>query len=47
MITKLYRQLQTVILMTADGFQLERESIGKIADLPDPPTPDPETEETN
>ena len=31
------RQLQTVILMTADGFQLERESIGQIADLPDPP----------
>lgn len=37
------RQLQTVILMTADGFILERESIGAIADLPDPePAPEPE-----
>lgn len=29
------RQLQTAILMTADGFVLEKESIGEIADLPD------------
>lgn len=29
------RQLQTVILMSADGFVIERESIGAIADLPD------------
>lgn len=34
------RQLQTVICMTADGFQIEKKSIGRIADLPDP-------EETN
>ena len=30
------RQLQTVMVMTADGFQIEKKSIGKIADLPDP-----------
>lgn len=30
------RQLQTVIVMTADGFLIEKKSIGKIADLPDP-----------
>ena len=29
------RQLQTVILMSADGFVIERESIGAVADLPD------------
>ena len=35
------RQLQTVILMTADGGVLDRKYIGKIADLPDP-EPEPE-----
>lgn len=30
------RQLQTVILMSADGFVIERENIGAIADLPEP-----------
>ena len=30
------RQLQTVILMTADGAVLDRKFIGKVADLPDP-----------
>lgn len=29
------RQLQTAIVMSADGFILERESIGAIADVPD------------
>ena len=29
------RQLQTVLLMSADGFVLMKESIGRIADLPD------------
>jgi hypothetical protein len=29
------RQLQTVILMSADGFVIDRKNIGKIADLPD------------
>ena len=29
------RQLQTVILMSADGFVLRKETIGKIADDPD------------
>jgi len=29
------RQLQACILMTVDGFVLERTSIGQIADLPD------------
>lgn len=37
------RQLQTVVLMTADGNMLERRSYGQIADLPDP-EPEPETE---
>lgn len=36
------RQLQTVILMTADGGVLDRKFIGKVADLPDP---EPEVEE--
>ena len=36
------RQLQTVILMSADGFVLERKSDGAIADLPDP---EPEIED--
>ena len=30
------RQLQTVLLRTADGAVLDRKFIGKIADLPDP-----------
>lgn len=30
------RQLQTVILMTADGRQIMRESYGAIAPIPDP-----------
>ena len=30
------RQLQTAICMTADGFILAEQSIGAIADLPDP-----------
>ena len=30
------RQLQTVILMSADGFIVESESVGEIAELPDP-----------
>ena len=29
------RQLQTAILMSADGFVIEREAIGAIADVPD------------
>ena len=29
------RQLQTAILMSADGFVIEREAIGAIADIPD------------
>ena len=37
------RQLQTAMVMTADGFQVEKRSIGKIADLPDPEP----VEETN
>lgn len=39
------RQLQTVMVMTADGFVIKKESIGKIADLPDP-EPEP-VEKTN
>lgn len=30
------RQLQTVILLTADGREVERQYIGAVADLPDP-----------
>lgn len=30
------RQLQTVMVTTADGFQVEKRSIGQIAELPDP-----------
>ena len=30
------RQLQTVILMTADGFVIAKEALGQIAELPDP-----------
>lgn len=30
------RQLQTVLLMTADGFVLDCKTDGRIADLPDP-----------
>ena len=40
------RQLQTVILMTAAGQIIDRQTIGKIADDPDPElTPEPEPEE--
>ncbi len=39
------RQLQTVILMSADGFIIERECIGQVADLPEPePESEPESE---
>ena len=39
------RQLQTVMLMSADGFVIDTKHIGKIADLPDPePEPEPEAE---
>lgn len=37
------RQLQTVVVMTADSFVVEKRSIGKIADVPEP-TPEPEEE---
>lgn len=37
------RQLQTVICMTADGFLIEKKSIGRIADLPDPEPVESET----
>lgn len=37
------RQLQTVLLRTADGAVLDRKFIGRIADLPDP-EPEPEDE---
>ncbi len=37
------RQLQTVILMSADGFVIESSHIGRIAELPEP---EPEPEET-
>ena len=37
------RQLQTVVVMTADGFVVEKRTIGKIADIPEP-TPEPEEE---
>lgn len=36
------RQLQMVMLMTADGFVIDKKTIGKIADLPDT---EPEVEE--
>lgn len=36
------RQLQTVVLQTADGFQIERKSVGQLLD----PQPQPEPEET-
>lgn len=41
MCTRDDRQLQTVVLMSADGFIIEREAIGQIADLPDS-EPEPE-----
>ena len=36
MCTRDDRQLQSVILMSADGWVLKQDSIGKIADIPDP-----------
>lgn len=37
------RQLQTVILMGADGFVIDKKSLGQIADVPEPePEPEPE-----
>ena len=40
------RQLQTVILMTAAGQQIDRQTLGAIAPDPDPePTPESEPEE--
>ena len=36
------RQVQTVMLVTADGFVVDKKSIGQLADIPDP---EPETEE--
>ncbi len=38
------RQLQTVILMTADGFVVEEKHLGAIADLPDPEEAEETTE---
>lgn len=41
------RQLQTVAVMTADGFIVDKRTIGKLADVPEPtpePTPEPEAE---
>lgn len=39
------RQLQTVILMSADGYILDKKQLGRIADLPDPePEPEEPTE---
>lgn len=41
------RQLQTVLLRTADGALIDRKWIGRIADIPEPqpePTPEPEPE---
>ena len=38
------RQLQTVVVMTADGFVVDNRTIGKIADIPEP-TPEPKPEE--
>lgn len=37
------RQLQAVMVTTADGFQVEKRSIGQIADLPDPEPVESET----
>ena len=37
------RQMQTVTLETADGFQLYKKSMGALAELPDP-EPEPEEE---
>ena len=34
------RQLQTVVVMTADGFVVDTRTIGKLADIPEP-TPEP------
>lgn len=38
------RQLQTVMLYSADGYVIDHKAIGKLADLPDP-EPEPEPEE--
>lgn len=38
------RQLQTVILMTADGFVIDHKAIGAIAELPDPEPEEPKGE---
>lgn len=34
------RQLQMVLLMTADGLIIDRKTVGAIADLPDPEEPE-------
>lgn len=39
------RQLQMVLLMTADGFVVKREFLGQIEDLPDPEPPEPDPPE--
>lgn len=36
------RQLQMVMVTAADGFQVEKRSIGQIAELPDPEPVEPE-----
>lgn len=36
------RQLQTVMLYTADGFVIDTKHIGKIAELPEPEEPEAE-----
>lgn len=38
------RQLQTVIIATADGFVIDNKSLGRIADIPEP-EPEPNEEE--